>query len=141
MIKHLGRTERALGAALLLLAASQMSGCANHTWAPGPGAALPFGQASGQCKMAALDSHQGFVAIGNSNYVAGAAIGNGIGNAVRANATYNACMEAQGFIATDVLPVSAADIASTHCGGGPGSLGGGPGMQTTIRCGENVVNR
>src|SRR5205085_2962591 len=90
------RDKRTLGAALLLLAASQMSGCVNHTWAPGPGAALPFGQASGQCKMAALDSHQGFVAIGNSNYVAGAAIGNGIGNAVRANATYNACMEAQG---------------------------------------------
>ena len=41
------------------------------------------------------------------SFVAGAAIGAGIGNAIRVNQAYNACMEAAGFIA------STWDIAET----------------------------
>jgi hypothetical protein len=78
-----------------------LSGCVYHQWAYGPTASMPFEQASGQCKLAAMGSQQGFVAVGRPAFVAGAAIGNGIGNAVRANQTYNACMEAQGFVAVD----------------------------------------
>jgi hypothetical protein len=43
---------------------------------------------------------------------------------------------ALGLVLASCAPaVSVADIASTHCGGGPGHLSGGPGLQTTITCG------
>lgn len=86
-------------AALIMLPLA--SGCAVHTWAPGPTATLPFVQASGRCKLVAMGADQPFAAVGNAYYVAGAAIGNGLGNAVRENRAYNACMEAAGFIAVD----------------------------------------
>ena len=76
-----------------------LGGCVQHQWAYGPAATKDFGVASGQCKLGALNSGQGFFAMGNPNFVGGAALGNAVGNAVRANATYNACMEAQGFVA------------------------------------------
>lgn len=78
--------------------AALATGCVNHVWAPGPTASAPFPQASGRCKLVAMGADQGFVAVGNSNYVAGAAIGNALGNAVRENRAYNACMEAEGFV-------------------------------------------
>jgi hypothetical protein len=83
------------------LATTTLTGCVNHTWAPGPTANMPFAQASGQCKMAALGSQEGFAAVGRPAFVVGSAIGNAIGNAVRANATFNACLEAQGFVAVE----------------------------------------
>jgi len=43
------------------------------------------------------------IAIGKPAFVAGAAIGSAIGNAVRQNTAYNACMEAQGFVAVDEI--------------------------------------
>jgi hypothetical protein len=47
-----------------------------------------------------------------------------------------AMVTAFGLVLAACAPVvSAADIAAPHCGGGPGSLSGGPGIQTTIRCG------
>lgn len=82
-----------------LTVAASLTGCVQHQWAYGPTATMPFQQASGQCKLAALGSEQGYAAIGRPAFVAGAALGNAIGNAVRVNATYNACMEAQGFVA------------------------------------------
>src|SRR5690349_1720365 len=71
-----------------------LSGCAAHTWAPGPNASMPFEQASGHCKLAAMSGQRSFVAVGSASYVAGASIGNGIGNVIRENQIYNACMEA-----------------------------------------------
>jgi predicted aspartyl protease len=52
-------------------------------------------------------------------------------------AIYNLTVAAAfGLVLAACAPmVSEADIAATHCGGGPGSLGGGPGIETTIRCG------
>jgi len=88
---------------MAVVLAVSLSGCVYHQWAYGPGTTKPFGQASGECKLAGLGSQQGFLAFGNSSYVAGAALGNALGNAVRANATYNACMEAQGFVAVDAV--------------------------------------
>lgn len=89
---------------LVVATLALLAGCAQHTWVPGPGAALPIGQASGQCKLTAMGAEQGTVAIGRPAFVAGAAIGSAIGNAVRVNTAYNACMEAQGFLAADVQP-------------------------------------
>ena len=88
-------------ASVALVVAVSVTGCVQHQWAYGPGASIPFGQASGQCKLEAMGSGQGYLAIGRPSFVAGAAIGNAIGNAVRANQTYNACMEAQGFVAVE----------------------------------------
>ena len=83
-------------------------GCAYHNWAPGPSARGDFGSISGQCKLMALNGGQvgGFVAASGSpkfvaSYTAGAAIGAGIGSAVRTNQIYNACMEASGFVTVD----------------------------------------
>lgn len=78
-----------------------LTGCVNHTWAPGPTAAKPFGVASGECKLAAMGAQTGGFAFGSPGFVIGAAIGRGIGNAVRTNVAYNACLEAQGFVAVD----------------------------------------
>jgi hypothetical protein len=81
--------------------ASVLCGCVSHTWAPGPTANKPFEQASGQCQLVAMGVHEGFGAIGSPGFVASAALGNALGNAVRSNRAYNACMEAQGFVAVD----------------------------------------
>jgi hypothetical protein len=110
-----------------------LPGCVSHTWAPGPTATTPFGQASGQCKLTAMSGQQGFLAVGSASYVAGAAVGSGIGNAVRQNRIYNACMEASGFIAVDEQSSPALD-APTYCGGGPSGGGGGPGQEPIITC-------
>lgn len=85
----------------LILPLVFLAGCVSHTWAPGPTAAMPFEQASGQCQLAAMGAQTGYAAIGRPAFVAGAAIGNAIGNAVRTNVAFNACLQAQGFIIAD----------------------------------------
>ena len=105
---------------------------------------MPFSQASGQCKLAALSGNEGFFAVGSASYVAGAAIGNGIGNAVRQNRIYNACMEAAGFVAVDtqqtatansaMLPIGTTTTASSSCLPGQScGCGGGPNSPTVCR--------
>lgn len=84
-----------LAAAVIL----PLAGCVSHQWAYGPTASMPFEQASGECKLTAMGAEQGSIAIGRPSFVAGAALGSAIGNAVRVNAAYNACLEAQGFVA------------------------------------------
>ena len=78
-----------------------LAGCVQHQWAYGPTASMPFEQAAGQCKLTAMGAEQGFGAFGRPAFVVGAALGNAIGNAVRVNAAFNACLEAQGFVAVD----------------------------------------
>ncbi|HTV90145.1 MAG TPA: hypothetical protein VME41_14115 [Stellaceae bacterium] len=117
----------ALSITLLVLT----TGCVTHTWAPGPTATMPFEQASGRCKLVAMGADQGFVAVGNANEVAGAAIGNGLGNAIRENQAYNACMEAMGFVATDTQArVAAAATAPVTVPGADGAapIGCSPGQ-------------
>jgi hypothetical protein len=98
-----------------------LSGCASHSWAPGPGQnAAAFGPASGQCKLVAMSggSGGGFVAARGSPQFVGAVVGGSvllgaIGSAVRQHNIYEACMEANGFIAVDpAAPVAAAPIAA-----------------------------
>jgi len=54
-----------------------------------------------------MGAERGTIAFGRPAFVAGAAIGSAIGNAVRQNTAYNACMEAQGFVAVDELQKTA----------------------------------
>ena len=108
-----------------------------------------------------MGAERGTIAFGRPAFVAGAAIGSAIGNAVRQNTAYNACMEAQGFVAVDelqktaVTPASAAASANANapytpgmyytpaagsaataspCGDRPGGLSGGPGQDPIIKC-------
>lgn len=101
-------------------AALLLSGCVNHTWAPGPYATTDAVSADGRCQLAAMGGEQGFVAVGSRGYVAGAAIGNAIGNAVRMNRIYNACMQANGMIPVD----------------DPGAVGGKASVLSALERGE-----
>jgi hypothetical protein len=94
-VRTLGNTA----AAVIVVAA--LTGCVQHQWAYGPTASMPFEQASGQCKLTAMGAEQGVIAFGKPAFVGGAVLGNAIGNAVRVNTAYNACMEAQGFVIAD----------------------------------------
>jgi hypothetical protein len=94
---------------LILIAAVCLvtTGCVQHQWAAGPDAQIPFGRASGQCKLVAMGAGGGgFVgAAGSPKFVAitmGAGLLAGaIGSAVRQQNAYNACLEAQGFVTAD----------------------------------------
>jgi len=88
--------------ALLVSAVIGLSGCAQHTWIPGPGrSASEFEPTSAQCRMAARNGGGGFVAVGRPAFVAGAALGNAIGQGIRAQNDFNDCMSASGFLVAD----------------------------------------
>lgn len=80
-----------------------LASCASHQWAPGPNAnpQMTFDQQKAQCSLMARHSGTGFAAMGNPNFVAGAAVGHGIGEAVRANQDLNDCMLASGWVFND----------------------------------------
>lgn len=59
--------------------------------------AADFEPARADCSMAARSSATGFAAYGSQGYVAGAALGNAVGNSIRAQATFNDCMSAKGW--------------------------------------------
>jgi hypothetical protein len=61
----------------------------------GPG--LPLRQAQAYCELAALQYQQGYYAYGSTAYVAGATLGNAIGNAIRQHQVFNNCMILQGW--------------------------------------------
>jgi hypothetical protein len=76
-----------------------LTGCVQKTWTHGPAAmGKDFGSTNGQCKLVGMGAERGYAAFGNSYHVAGAALGNAIGNIIRTQAAYDACMEANGFI-------------------------------------------
>ena len=54
-------------------------------------------QAEAYCNMVARGSRQGYIAFGNPDFVAGAAIGNGLGNIIRQARTKQDCMTMLGF--------------------------------------------
>jgi hypothetical protein len=88
------------------------AGCVQHVWAPGPDAHGTFDEQSARCRLVARAGERGYIAFGSSSYVAGAAIGNAIGNAVRAQADFNDCMAASGWLAVDTAPAPAEAAAS-----------------------------
>lgn len=54
-------------------------------------------RAEAYCNMVARGQQRGFMAFGNQDFVAGAAIGNGIGNLIRASLAKKDCMVMQGY--------------------------------------------
>ena len=91
---QIGRLAACFGTAATLAA----SGCAPTRWAPTPSASiLDFNVQSARCRLMARGAEQDFVAYGNANYVAGAALGNAIGNIIRIQAAYSDCMQANGW--------------------------------------------
>jgi hypothetical protein len=75
-----------------------LSGCVQHEWLPSSGMqSADFAPAKAQCSMIASNSGVGFAAYGSQSYVAGAALGNAIGNSIRAQETFNNCLLAKGW--------------------------------------------
>lgn len=92
MCNHGVRTERLCG----------------HQWAPGPGmSAADFDAGKARCSLMARHSGSGFVAYGSPNFVAGAALGNAIGESVRTQQDFNDCMLATGWKIADQPSTSA----------------------------------
>lgn len=103
-----------------------LSGCVDHTFAPGPGmSVVSFEPDAARCRLMArgMRSGFGFAAAGSQNFVAasvgGAVLGYAIGSAVEQNANYNDCMEARGWRIADgsrplavVTPVASFQPAS-----------------------------
>jgi hypothetical protein len=86
------------------------SGCvASHTWAPGPHqSAASFTETSGRCKLASMGANSGdsFAYAQGSpqfvgSYLGAVTIASAIGSHNRQQNTYNACMEAAGFVEAD----------------------------------------
>lgn len=87
---------------LIMLATLGLGGCAQHTWVPGPGRlASDFEPVSAQCRMVARSGTSGFVAVGRPAFVAGAALGNAIGQSIRTQNDFNDCMSVSGFLVAD----------------------------------------
>jgi hypothetical protein len=96
----------------LIAVVLMLAGCATHTWVPGPDVRGTFGEADGRCKLLANNTGGGFYAQGSQQFVAGAALGAAIGQAVKAQNNYNACMEANGWeIADEGRPPTPASYA------------------------------
>jgi hypothetical protein len=83
----------------LVFACAFLAVASSEAWAeyvkarPGNEAA----QAEAYCNMVARGSRQGFFAMGSQEFVAGAAIGNGIGNIIRQARTKQDCMTMMGY--------------------------------------------
>lgn len=56
-----------------------------------------FEMAEAECNLYSMGAQQGYIAFGNSSYVAGAAIGNAIGNAIRTHYVFTQCMTLKGW--------------------------------------------
>lgn len=106
-----------------------VAGCVQHVWAPGPDAHGTFAEQSARCRLMARADERGYIAFGSSSYVAGAAIGNAIGNAVRAQADFNDCMAASGWLAVDAAPASAEATAAGAPSSDPPSPSGSDNRQ------------
>lgn len=82
---------------VIALSAS-LSGCAtNYTYVPIVPQPRQIEMAEAQCQMMSTSAQQGIFAWGSSSYVAGAQIGNAIGNAIRVDQFMQQCMTLQGW--------------------------------------------
>ena len=90
-----------------------VAGCATENWTPGPDARGTVDEATGRCNLMARHSGGGFFAAGSPSFVAGAALGAAIGEAVRTNADFNDCMKASGWVPVKDKPAQTAYIVPT----------------------------
>ena len=93
--------SKILASAAVSVSVLALAGCATHDWAPGPNANGTFGEAKARCSIMARHSGGSFYAAGSPQYVAGAAAGAAMGDAIRAQADFNDCMSASGWIIAD----------------------------------------
>ena len=90
------------GVWILLVSVVVLTGCATHQWAPGPGMnAADFDATKAQCSLMARHGGSGFAAYGSANFVAGAALGNAVGESIRTQQDFNDCMLASGWKIAD----------------------------------------
>lgn len=112
--------------AVLIFLLSVVSGCAQHTWAPGPGmSANNFEPTKAECSLVARHGGSELVAYGRPSFVAGATLGHAIGESIRAQADFNDCMSARGWriVTPETIAASkgkgevikAANAAATKC--------------------------
>src|SRR5208337_2555326 len=84
---------------LITVMAISVSACAPTIYAPGPGVnAATFEPTKAQCSLMARHAGGSFAAYGDANYVAGAALGNAIGEAIRTQEDFSDCMKASGWM-------------------------------------------
>jgi hypothetical protein len=72
--------------------------------------AADFEVAKAQCSLMARHGGSGFAAYGSANFVAGAALGNAIGESVRTQQDFNDCMLAGGWKLADQPSATAAPV-------------------------------
>ena len=95
---------------IMMLAASGTAAHADYQKAkPGNDVA----RAEAYCNMVARGQHRGFIAFGSSEFVGGAAFGNGIGNLIRASMAKNDCMTMLGYEWKKSSKASNAAVGST----------------------------
>lgn len=81
----------------LAMAASLSSCATNYTYKPLVPHPPQIDMAQAQCQMMSSSVEQGMVAWGRPGFVAGAQIGNAIGNAIRVDQFMQQCMTMQGW--------------------------------------------
>lgn len=101
--------------------AFMLVGCAPVTWDRPNTTQVQFNQDNARCRLVAQGMNSGdFFAVGSASYVAGAAIGNAIGTAMKQYATHKDCMMATGYTPQDpqaqanagrIKPISAQSTA------------------------------
>lgn len=82
---------------LIILMVVALAGCAPMTFNKPGATQAEFGADSAQCRFMARNMQTGYVAVGSPAFVAGAAIGNAIGNGVAVRQNYKDCMEMKGY--------------------------------------------
>jgi hypothetical protein len=70
-------------------------------------AAADFEPAKARCSLVARHSGSDFIAYGSQSYVAGAALGHALGEAVRAQQDFDDCMSASGWRKVDAQAIAA----------------------------------
>jgi hypothetical protein len=108
---------------VISIAIVALFGCASHTWAPGPDARGTFDETKGRCSLLARNSGGAFAASGNAAFVAGAATGNAIGNAITAQNNFNDCMLASGWVVADHQPANTPPQPQSQAQRNPGTSG------------------
>jgi hypothetical protein len=81
---------------LAVLALIALPGIANAEYVKGP-AVSAAAKAEAYCNMVASGAQRGYFAMGSSSYVAGAALGNAIGNMIAISEAKRNCMTMQGY--------------------------------------------
>jgi len=108
-----------LNAGFAMALTTCLAACAHQSWVAGPNAQGTFSEAKGRCMLLANNTGGGFYAQGSQTFVASAAAGAAIGNAIKAASNFDACMMANGWEIADDAP-KAASYAPTAPYAAPG---------------------